>query len=418
MSIYTFYIYLVISTILFLLPQQRKDCFLPRFLVIVLVGMFCVAFVNSCLTGFVRNLLTFPLALIAMTLLGRFCYDIAWSEAVFCSVGGYSIQFIQSTLAELVERAIPGAHPYLELLRLLAALLVLPTCYFLFCRKLKKGQNVNLKNGATLFLLIGAVMIEIILCYNLRQEWKVTDNTVFLISDCLLIIICSFCLLTIQFSLLVQKDLESELAIQQQLLRKEQNQYQLSKDIVDNVNRKCHDMRHQIHTIGSSARLDPEALREMESVISIYDAMYQTGCPALDIILAEKALIGQASGIVINCIADGSKLNFMSDTDIYSLFGNLLENAIHAVQALDPEKRIIGLSIRSRGALLSINAYNCYSGEVLMEDGIPVTASDDTLNRGFGVKSIAAIVKKYGGTVTFQAKEGIFDLNILFSLDV
>lgn len=416
--IYTFYIYLTASTVLFLLPQQRRKHFLLRFFVIFLVGMFTVAFARKHIAnGYIRNLISFLLAMGFMTLLSGSCFRISWSEAVFCSVGGYSVQFIQSTLAEMVERAIPDAKPYLELLKLASAIVVLPLCYYLFCRRLKKGQNIDIQKQPLLLLLLAAVLIEIIICYNLRQEWKITTNPVYLLSDCSLIIICSFCLLTIQFTLLRSQSLETELEIQKQMLRKEQSQYLFSKEIIDTLNRKCHDMRHQIHTIGRGARIDPTALKEMESAIQIYDSLYQTGNKALDIILAEKILLCQNNSIEIHCMADGEKIGFMSDTDIYSLFGNLLDNAIHAVQPLDPELRTIGLSVVCHGDLISINSHNRYSGEITFEEGIPVTASTDTMNRGFGVKSIVMIVDKYGGTVSFQAKDNLFNLNILFPLN-
>ncbi len=38
--------------------------------------------------------------------------------------------------------------------------------------------------------------------------------------------------------------------------------------------------------------------------------------------------------IVITCIADGKLLEFISSTDLYSLFGNALDNAIEAVSVL------------------------------------------------------------------------------------
>lgn len=416
--IYTFYFYLTASTVMFLLHQPRRHHFLLRFISVFLVGMFCVVGARKHIEGgYLSNLVTFTLAMGFMTFLSWACFRITWSEAVFCAIGGYSIQFIQSTLAEMVERSLPGTQPYLELLKLASAVLVLPLCYFLFCRRLKKGQNVDISKRPLLLLLFTAVLIEIIICYNLRQEWRITANTVYLVSDCALIIICSFCLLTIQFTLLQSHDLETELEIQQQMLRKEQSQYRFSKEIIDTVNRKCHDMRHQIHSIGRSARINPTALEEMEGAIRIYDSLYQTGNKALDIILAEKILLCQNNDIEIHCMADGEKLGFMSDTDIYSLFGNLLDNAIHAVQPLEPELRTIGLSVVCHGTLLSVNSHNRYSGEVIFEDGIPVTTSTDILNRGFGVKSIVMIVDKYGGTVSFQAKDGMFNLNILFPLD-
>ena len=199
--------------------------------------------------------------------------------------------------------------------------------------------------------------------------------------------------------------------------RQEQKQYEISKQTIDLINVKCHDMKHQIRAISRQTSIDPAALEEMESVISIYGTIVKTGNQALDIILAEKNLYCQKNGVTISCIADGAKLNFMADSDIYSLFGNLLDNAIRSVVALEPDKRVISFSVRAEHALLSINSHNYYGGEIHMERGLPVSDQAKTGYHGFGVKSMVLIVEKYGGTISFHAKNQVFNLNILFPLD-
>ena len=71
-----------------------------------------------------------------------------------------------------------------------------------------------------------------------------------------------------------------------------EKQYEISKQTIDLINVKCHDMKHQIRAISRQAAIDPAALEEMESVISIYGTIVKTGSQALDIILAEKNLSG------------------------------------------------------------------------------------------------------------------------------
>lgn len=128
-----------------------------------------------------------------------------------------------------------------------------------------------------------------------------------------------------------------------------------------------------------------------------------------------KSLYCQKNNIVIKCIADGRALCFIRDADIYSLFDNLLDNTIHAVQELEEERRIISLTVKLCGELLSVNSYNCYTGKMVMQDGLPVTSGDSKYH-GFVTKSMVAIVNKYGGTMSFQARDGVFNLNMLFSL--
>ena len=229
--------------------------------------------------------------------------------------------------------------------------------------------------------------------------------------------VCSLSVLVVLFSLLFQKSLEAELEVVYQMWRQEQKQYEISKQTIDLINVKCHDMKHQIRAISRQAAIDPAALEEMESVISIYGTIVKTGSQALDIILAEKNLYCQKNGVTISCIADGAKLDFMTDSDIYSLFGNLLDNAIRSVTALEPDKRVISFSVRAERAFLSINSHNYYGGEVRMERGLPVSNQAETGYHGFGVKSMALIVEKYGGTISFHAKSQVFNVNILFPLN-
>lgn len=48
-------------------------------------------------------------------------------------------------------------------------------------------------------------------------------------------------------------------------------------------------------------------------------------------------------------MVDGSMLNFMKTTDVYALFGNLMDNAIESViKEEDDEKRIISISVKEK----------------------------------------------------------------------
>ena len=81
-------------------------------------------------------------------------------------------------------------------------------------------------------------------------------------------------------------------------------------------------------------------------MIDIYDSMLKTGNEALDVIFAEKSLLCRKNDIKLNCIIDGAKLSFMETADIYVLFGNLMDNAMEAVEKLsDVDKRIVSVNV-------------------------------------------------------------------------
>ena len=194
-----------------------------------------------------------------------------------------------------------------------------------------------------------------------------------------------------------------------------QKQYKISKENIDLINLKCHDMKHQIREIGTSKRLDREVIEDLERSISVYDSVVKTENEALDIILTEKSFKCLKHNIILNCIADGKKLNFMKNSDVYSLFGNALDNAIEAVMRLrEKEKRVIGLKVYSVGGLITVNIRNFYEGGLrLDETGLPRTTKADKDQHGFGLKSIQLVVEKYGGNLSVAAKENVFNLNIL-----
>lgn len=324
-----FYVTLTASTLIFLWQQKRRRWWWLSMAVLFAAGLLLMTMMNYHMPGGnTKNLLVFGGAMLVIVTMALVCFEIRWEEAVFSAVAGYSMQFVISLAGEMCFRYFSLNSPAFFLCQSLITVALMPVGYFCFGRKLKRGQNMDLDRRSMLPLLVGAVMVEIVLCYNLRQRWIANPNPIFMICDASLLGLCSVFILIIQFSLLVQRNLEDELKIINQMWRKDYDQYQIASETIEQINYKCHDMRHQIRTIGQSANVTPEALEEMEKAISIYDSMFQTGCRVLDIILTEKSLYCQKNNIVIKCIADGSALCFIRDADIYSLFLRLWSTPI------------------------------------------------------------------------------------------
>ena len=78
------------------------------------------------------------------------------------------------------------------------------------------------------------------------------------------------------------------------------------------------------------------------------------------------------------------------------------------------QEKLISLSVKQTGGLISINEHNYYSGELDFESGLPLTTKQNKQYHGYGMKSIKNIVEKYGGEITVTAHGGVFNLNIIF----
>lgn len=207
--------------------------------------------------------------------------------------------------------------------------------------------------------------------------------------------------------------------VMQNVLETQHAQYQQSKENMELVNRKYHDLKHQIAAL--RAETDPEErnrwLTTMERELSAYEAQNDTGNAVLDAVLNTKTLFCRQHDINLTCVADGSLLRFLDAVDICAIFGNALDNAIEAVLELkEPEHRLIHLSVSAQRAFLLIRVENYYEGELRFEDGLPHSTKGDDRLHGFGVKSIRYSAQRYGGTMSVSAQRNWFDLKILIPL--
>ena len=233
----------------------------------------------------------------------------------------------------------------------------------------------------------------------------------------LLQLICVI-ILYLQNELFRKSALKQELELMNMLLLKEQEQYRLSKENISIINQKCHDLKHQIRTIRKSDEVDKsQYLKEVEDSIRIYEAIVKTGNEVLDTILTEKSLYCKERGITISCVADGQLLSFMQTMDLYSLFGNALDNAIEAVEKLSKEEmRQIDVLIHKQQSFLVVNITNPVGEPLLFDEGLPVTTKADKTIHGFGVRSMKYIVKKYDGFLNASEEDGCFSLKILIPI--
>ena len=190
------------------------------------------------------------------------------------------------------------------------------------------------------------------------------------------------------------------------------------KENMELINIKCHDIRHQIHTMLGDGNIDRSELEKINEAVSIYDTLVHTVNEALDVLLTEKSLICKNKDITLTCMADCRDLAFIRDSDLYALFGNIMDNAIDAVSAFaEKEKRCIGLNIHTVASFVTVTVKNYYKGELKYgQDDLPLTTKGNTDYHGYGLKSIRLIVEKYGGELSLVAEGGIFKVNILFPL--
>lgn len=227
-------------------------------------------------------------------------------------------------------------------------------------------------------------------------------------------IICCITVLFLELALFRDVKMKSDKELIEYMLELHKEQYKLSKETIDLINIKCHDLKHQVKALREmDAGSRDKALGEIEKDVMIYSSIVKTGNESLDIVLTEKSLICQECNIKFSYLVDAAPLSMLETVDIYTLFGNALDNAIESVRRESDEgKRIISLNIRSENGILIIALENYCAEQVRFVDGLPVTESDKKFH-GFGTKSIRFIAEKYGGNMQTYLRDEMFYLRIL-----
>ena len=219
-------------------------------------------------------------------------------------------------------------------------------------------------------------------------------------------------ILTVQHEQLRENALHSELAAMDEVLHRQYEQYKRSKEGINLINRRYHELKVQLARIREEQDQTKQnaAIAAMEQNIRQYEAENKTGNPVLDTLLTAKTMECQQENITITSVADGRMLGFLTIRELCTIVGVALDNAIAAVRAEpDPEKRLIKVAVYSQGgfAMLRFEHYT-EAAPALDADGLPQQGSD--------LKSVRTTVGQHGGSMTLHWENNWCTLRILFPL--
>lgn len=407
---------LLFTFALFYWWMERRQHFLPYAIVSVIVFA-AVSFLWSFLP-FASNAWTETAryAVFCMAGIGVLyaCFRISWKQATFYATAacvGQHFAFKAATaIADSLNLTSNSFLPYWFFYALGFIFCILLLAAF-FTRMVRSGNTRQL-NRTIVVLLLGGMLLFTSLFQNLFLEYidsvPVQLRIVFDLFD----LICCLFLLSLMAELGRRGQLEYDNQLLKHVLHQQKQQMETSKETIDLINIKCHDLKHQLSRLRS--RISESEIQELTECVNIYGAQVNTGNEAADVILTEKNLLCSSNGIQLDYMVDGTALSLLSPADTYALLGNILDNAIEAVRQLPPADRQIEIKIRNQMGMLSVHSENPYTGTLSFIDGLPVTTKQDKQYHGFGVKSIRFIVQKYSGFFSLRTENQRFVLDILF----
>lgn len=411
----SYMVQLLAACLLFVLPARKRRSFLPLALGGGAVLLFLAYWINIRMEVPESGIMPFAywfFYVASAVFFSWLCLSGTVVQAFYCAISACGMQHIAFDVY-LILVLLGWSSPVLWVLAYAAVYFLI---FYFVARKLPE-------NGSFVVNTTSIVpMVTIILLMWLLSIFENSSMSSFQAAPWHRIIyrimdgVCCFYVMWVQMSQKERSHLQRELDGIHAVFRQQKKQYEVTRDTIETINRKCHDLKHQIRILRetSNEKEKEEYFDEIENAIMIYDTALATGNRALDTVLMEKGMFCQNHGIQWSCMADGKNLGFMKAEDIYAMFGNALDNAVRAVLELkDKEKRVISAKIIYQDHILVIQIQNYYEGVLQMEDGLPLTTKKNKVDHGYGMKSIRYTAEKYNGTITTQTADQIFTLQIL-----
>lgn len=360
------------------------------------------------------------MALFALTILSlKLLYDASWSCILSRSVLAWCIQHIEYCLCnELIGIGFwNGKREQYLVVYILISVFSCALLYFIFYRLIRKYIRIpKIDDYPSRYAVFAYIIVLLVLtmfsffCQGVFY-WD-HDGTyrynaiVFDALICIMFIIMH--VLTMRLSKISTEKKQSEI-----IFAERERQFLQNKQSIDIINHKVHDLKYQIAALKDlDSEEQAKAFQDVYRSISIYDSTFHTGNEIIDTILTQKKLLCEKSGIVLTAVIDGKLLSFMDRLDLLVLFGNLLDNAIEAVEKLSDNK-IVSITLVQERGMVSLQTNNYYDGIIKMSDQTIVTSKNDANYHGYGLSSIREIVSRYHGNTLIRTDDHIFTVGIL-----
>lgn len=176
-----------------------------------------------------------------------------------------------------------------------------------------------------------------------------------------------------------------------------------------------HDFKHNIMNLTALADNNDiqgikEYLEKENELLGKKLFYYKTGNDTVDTILNIKQKVAENMGITFIINAEIPEKCNVTSADFASILGNLLDNAIEASE--HEEDPFIEMKIKSVKEYLVISILNKYTKNDMSLE----TSKLEKHFHGIGLYSVGQVVKRYGGELTIEKKDDIFNVKIMIPM--
>lgn len=285
----------------------------------------------------------------------------------------------------------------------------------------KSGKKMKLAETALINvpLLLAFIVAVIVEHYLINIErFNVEDITSLLII--LAVLLIAFILTYIKFmesNILAHKQESQILALEhrnemQYIFYEEKRKYE------HEIQRIRHDLKNHLLLLKEDNSIrNTTYYNEMLEIIES-DSTILSGCNVFDVLINEKKKHAESLGIEfrILVVKNISRINYIKERDLCSIFGNVLDNAIESAGKVTDA--YIEIKVDIINSFFYMNIKNSFDPKSINESaGKFHTTKHDSTIHGIGLQSVSISLEKYDGHMVIKHEEDVFSLEIMIPLD-
>ena len=337
---------------------------------------------------------------------GFFMFHIRWSRVLFGSVVleilSATLEFgTISRLAFFNERDMEYHLQTEHIAYFILVACISKLLYFLcsiLLAQLVQREKMRIRFPKVYYVYPFAVISPLLLLWQLYVSVEIPSYYLFLFSLICLFLLLSVILLFVSYQSTVQKEntirfLQSEA----EKVETDQRYYSVLEKQNENLRIYAHDMKKHLNAIralNQDAQID-SYLDQMSERLREYSQIGNSGNRMLDIICSKYAAECETKQIELHTDFRTANFTYIEDYDLVTVFGNLLDNAVEAAEKA--EERYITVQTAQKNTYDVVVIKNSCAVPPHTENRELQTTKARRELHGLGLKSVAAVLQKYGG---------------------
>ena len=214
-----------------------------------------------------------------------------------------------------------------------------------------------------------------------------------------------------------KSELEREKELYENMLQAEHKRYEDMQIASEQIRKIRHDIKNMLYAV--KVQMEEEhtdkarrGLEDLLEQVNSAGSLIHSENRMIDYILNAKLASAENKNIRIS--GDASGMCRMKDIDLSIVLGNILDNALEATKEINHAD--IELHFYIKGNHQNVVCKNTINQSVLKNNPLLHTKKNEKEDHGFGIRSVAETMEKYGGSLEFFEEDHMFCAHVMLPL--